>query len=756
MEGQRQVYNNKKGMRALIEGMIFVVAILVLFLVLFNTSLRQTAQKDVNRFLVEIADHTAYIVQTKFDSMYEQMQDVGEIYRLSAEDNKEKVLLEKANELGARWVAVSDKNGDLRLGGETYPMAKEIFMRRALQGQNALSSSIEDPTSGDKALYLAVPFYNENGEKCAIVACYSKQILRNEFNSPSFDGEGYSEIINTDGSFVLAAGRDDTPVEGQNFYHLMSTGVEFDQDYSLEQMTEDISEGKGGITYVTLQDGIRRAITYTPMDIENWYLLTIVQTTVTDKHINSLVNQTMGLNGTVIAVFTIVLIGIWLIYRNNRTQLEELAFVDPVTQADNGVRFALNAAEAISQQKDTAYAIVAFDLENFQLINDSFGTDKGNEVLCHIQETFGSMLVPGEYVARTSGDNFYMLLQADSYAVIQTRMYNAVENLNAFNKTAEHKYFLRVCAGIYYVDKEEELDMIALQDRANTARKMAKRNAMGNNTLLNIRFYDDADRLRLLKEKEIEDRMADALENGEFIIHLQPKINPTTGAVTGAEALVRWEDPEKGLLMPGYFLPVMEANGFIAQVDLHVFTLACKLIRRWIDEGTTPIPISANVSRANLQIPDFLDQYIRVMQKYDVPPHLLQIELTETVVFDDIERLSKIIRQIHEIGMTFAIDDFGSGYSTLSLLSDVNADVLKLDGSFFRNEWAQDDKGRLVVEGMVNMARKLQMYTVAEGVEQVLQLEYLREIGCEQVQGYVFSKPLPVQAFEQLIKEQNQ
>lgn len=246
------------------------------------------------------------------------------------------------------------------------------------------------------------------------------------------------------------------------------------------------------------------------------------------------------------------------------------------------------------------------------------------------------------------------------------------------------------------------------------------------------------------------DRMPTALAQGEFLVYLQPKYCLSNNRVEGAEALVRWNDPEAGMIFPNDFIPLFEKNGSIIKLDYYVFEEVVKTLRSWIRSGKRPLPISVNLSRAHLSHPEFLERYRALCESYGVPPQLIEIEVTETLALENLSRLVKIIRALHEIGFRCSIDDFGNGYSSLNLLAALPVDVLKLDRSFFLSNVEQGSPYGIVVEHILSLARSLSMETVAEGIESPQQVAFLRKAQCGCIQGYVFSKPIPVPAFERL------
>ncbi len=433
--------------------------------------------------------------------------------------------------------------------------------------------------------------------------------------------------------------------------------------------------------------------------------------------------------------------------KETNAQLERLAFIDPVTEGYNRTCFELQAGKAVKASPPGTYECVCLDVQKFKLINDLYGIEGGNLTLKYVHDIICKHLEQGEYVARTSADNFSLLLKACPQEELETRLNTMAREINSFNLNAEHKYILSLTAGVYTID-DPELPIMQIQDRANVARKNLKNTAGAK--LCVCMFYSELDRLKMMREKEMENRMQDALRNEEFIVYLQPKQSLQDQSIAGAEALVRWLDPEKGLIPPNDFIPFFEKNNFIVKLDLYVFEKVCALLRKWMDRGVRLLPISVNISRAHFIDPDFLQQYEEIRKKYGVPPALLEMELTETLVFENPEALIKVIDEFHQCGYRCSMDDFGSGYSSLNILKDISVDTVKLDRAFFSSQQMDNPRERVVIMSIINMTDKLDMTTVAEGVETPAQAQFLREASCDLLQGYVFSRPVPVKDFEQM------
>ncbi|WP_080800522.1 putative bifunctional diguanylate cyclase/phosphodiesterase [Arabiibacter massiliensis] len=430
------------------------------------------------------------------------------------------------------------------------------------------------------------------------------------------------------------------------------------------------------------------------------------------------------------------------------SELERVAFVDPVTGGFNQTRFDLAARKVIDAAPAGHYAFVSLDLKKFKLLNEINGTECGDRVLRYVHDCLSARLEEGECVARIAADAFSLLVRADEPETLLARIDDMVQDANSFNRGVERPYYLSFTVGVYLVE-DKGLSLTIVRDRANVARNSAKE--AGDTRHYTCAFYSDVDRQNLLREQDVENRMRTALERGEFVAYLQPKQRLSDGAIAGAEALVRWIDPERGLVPPDEFVPFFERNGFIVEVDLCMFEQACALLAAWIDEGRQPVPISVNLSRVHLRETDFLAPYERIRERYGVPTELLEFELTETLVFEDPETFAGVIDAMHAHGYRCSLDDFGSGYSSLNVLKDLDVDTLKLDRAFFSQEGVADKRGWDVVESVVDLAKKLELETVAEGVEDAVQAQRLADMRCDLLQGYVFSRPVPVDEFERLL-----
>lgn len=452
--------------------------------------------------------------------------------------------------------------------------------------------------------------------------------------------------------------------------------------------------------------------------------------------------------GAVVIVFTLLSFLTYfsvsqITYKN---KLQTLAYIDPVTKGWNSNWFKAQIPLMLKTSPCNKNVLILLDIDKFKILNDAFGHSKGDALLAYIYECIEKQQTENEIVCRLESDCFLFLMNYDSNHDIQERLEKLSIQINNFTEIHEQKYFISMSCGISQIDNEEE-DLFIYIDRCEVALHCCTK-TIGRTRFLRSAFFNECDRTKLIEEKKIENKMAKALESGQFSVYLQPKFDIDVNKVAGAEALVRWQDPERGMIMPNDFISLFEKNGFILKLDLFVFEKVCTIIRSWLDAGAVPVPISVNLSRTYLDSLVFLDNLEKIRNQYDVPSKYIELELTESIVYENMGLLLTIINKIHSLGYTCSIDDFGSGYSSLNLLRNVPVDTLKLDRGFFLESEESPERGNAVITSVIDLARKLNMKTVSEGVESVVQVNFLKDAQCDLVQGYVFSKPVPITEFE--------
>lgn len=395
-----------------------------------------------------------------------------------------------------------------------------------------------------------------------------------------------------------------------------------------------------------------------------------------------------------------------------------------------------SANDILSKNPDQEYDIICSDVENFKLINDVFGIPAGDSLLRTVAEIYRELVKGRGICGHLNADQFVCLLERPDWEYTEEIFVKANETIR-FKTNMKN---VTIKWGIFHV-KDRSLLAEQMFDRA----LMAARSIWGQYGKL-LAVFDDEMHNNLVREQMVTDEMEGALEEGQFTVYLQPQYDIKANRLSGAEALVRWIHPEWGFQSPGMFIPLFEKNGFITKLDQFVWKRACAILREWEDKGYPQIPISVNVSRAdiyNVNLPDILTD---IIGQYDIPPARLHLELTESAYTENPSQIIQNVSRLRELGFLFEMDDFGSGYSSLNMLNSLPIDVLKLDMEFIRNETAKPNTPGILYF-VIQMAHSMNLHVIAEGVEIQEQLDRLRSIDCDFVQGYYYSKPLPSEEF---------
>ena len=397
--------------------------------------------------------------------------------------------------------------------------------------------------------------------------------------------------------------------------------------------------------------------------------------------------------------------------------------------------------QRLLEDPEGEYCIVCSNIENFKFVNDAFGTKAGDELLREVANITQQMIGEDGFCSRFTADRFLCFQRRDREAKDRA-------NFGSFSGLMLSPMLRSVVMrwGIYEIT-----------DRTVPVEQMCDRAMLAVNSIKGqynqfFSLYDEHMRNRLLREQFITDEMEKALAEKQFLVYLQPKYSVSEDRLVGAEALVRWVHPTQGFMSPGEFIPLFEKNGFITRLDQYMWERVCELLHEWKQKGYPMLPVSVNVSRADVYRADLIETLTRITKKYGIEPELLHLEITESAYTDNPNQIISTVDQLRELGFVIEMDDFGSGYSSLNMLNQMKLDILKLDMKFIQTETAKPmDQG--ILRFIVSLARWMNLGVVAEGVETREQLDRLREIGCDYVQGYFFSRPLPCEDYEQMLRE---
>lgn len=415
---------------------------------------------------------------------------------------------------------------------------------------------------------------------------------------------------------------------------------------------------------------------------------------------------------------------------------------DPVTGLYTKLKFYQKVRHMLAEVVGEKFAFVRIDIDRFKMINNFYGIQEGDKVLMSIAKELIKISAVFDYFvyARLENDVFACCLPYKEEN-IEILANDLQLNLKKVNKD----YNIKVSCGVYVIN-DYNMDVSEMYDRAYLAAKNCK-----GKFVQSIAYYDESMIEDMRQEQFVINAVNKAIEEEQFVVYLQPKINLITGKPYGAEALVRWMHPTRGMIAPAEFIPVYERNGIIGRLDQYMWRKVCALLRKWIDEGKEPDPISVNVSRVNIYNPHLVEILNKIIIEYRIPPQLLNLEITESAFMEDQSLVMRTVKRLHDLGFKIMMDDFGSGYSSLNVLKDMDVDYLKIDMKFLQEEKAFNGKGEKVLTSVVRMAKWLQLPSIVEGVETEEQVDFLKCIGCEYAQGFYYAKPMSVVDYEMYI-----
>lgn len=729
-------------------GILTIATILIIGAHSYVANTQKDMDKQNKQYLSELAYQNAYTLKSSVDTETDNLASLANIIgsqetltiEYTMEILREEVQRGKFKRLGF----INLEGTAITTDHKTFDARDREYYQKSLKGENCISDIIKDKIDGGNINVYSVPLYYDDNIEGVIFATSDTTLFSDVLNISSFDGEGYSYIIKEDGTPVVFGSSNKNMMTFQNLFEEMKkNGAE---QSAVEKMQMDIQKNDNGIIEYE-RDQIVRIGAYCKMNINDWYVVSVVPRHVILKDSDRLVLRTRI--SALFIILLLILLVCFIVVQNqkNRRNLEKLAYVDPLTGGNNLNIFKYLAKQIIAQKTDDLY-MVRIDIDNFKFINDMYGYAEGDQILLDMNSLISEILIEEEVFGRIGNDNYFCLLKrANLQDVLGMGTLFRTEFKTLLQKKGK-RYTVNFTTGVYKIPTDED-DIEKMIDRATMAHRRAKLLPTDRKFVI----YDDEIRKEAVNVKDIEDVMNRALHNREFIVYLQPKYNIYDGRIVGAEALIRWKRNGR-IIPPSEFLPIFEKNGFIINIDMFVLEEVCKMQREWLDSGLKPVPISINQSKALVYGTDYIENLSGIISKYDLPSRLIELELLESIIHDNINELKQIISQLMNLGFLICIDDFGSGYSSLNLLKDIGADILKIDREFLSSA-ENNERAQVVLNHIINLADGLKMSTVVEGVETENQAELLRKLKCSYAQGYLYARPMPKEDYEKKLMNEN-
>lgn len=724
--------------KTLIRRLLIVVISLSVFVggaIFYVSQLRTTLLSELRTNLMQTAEANARIIE---EDIHNEIKTIDSIASMLSNNpsTDAKVLIKdvkdaKENSDFLRF-GISGLDGNCyTTDGQKFNIADREYFQSAIQGVSMFSNTFTDVIGKKDINVFASPIYHDGKITNVLFASMETETLSEKLLNETFNDQGFSDVANEEGKIVISSHSKNRKQSIDSI-----TKLNFVDNFDVSQMKNE----KTGVEEFITPDKEHRYLAFHRLDINNWYILSIVPSNVVSTQINYFLKMAIVTWLLLAVLFIAIIIYIYISRNKADKKMEELVFYDELTGHYNYNRFRLKVQALLDQGVGNEYTLIEADVRDFKLFNEIYGYQGGDKLLCIIMNACEEQCTKEEACSRISGDRYILLLHTKTEEEIIKRINHIIEAIKYASKGMFSMFNLEYKIGIYMIE-ESDKDIGKCHDRCAYAKKRIK------DTPETFSFFSHEMYEMQLDEKRMESLMESALEASEFEIYLQPKVTLKDKKIHAAEALVRWNSPVYGLIPPYRFIPLFERNGFLEKLDMYMIEEVCRVLENWQKEEKMPIRISVNLSRMYIFKPGFANKIVELVNRHHIEHSMIEFEITENVIYDHSEELRSIIKELQHHGFLIAMDDFGSGYSSLNMLKDIPIDEMKVDQVFFRAEKENKERSFEIIKGVLSMAKSLHIHTVAEGVETEKEVAFLKEAGCDEIQGYYYAKPLCMKDF---------
>ena len=623
---------------------------------------------------------------------------------------------------------------------ETLPEPMREALGRAGEGEPAVSDIYDSESMGADIFVVCVPVTQDGRVRGVLAAGDLATRMRALFSEQfSLSDYSYVHLIGDDGVFRIRSEEGALPEETQFIFDNPHLSEE-----TKERMRTVLTEGESGMFTLRIE-GTGYKVFLQPVGLNGWYLFCVNSMKDVMGSVYWIIAGTQTVFLLILAFCIFLIVSGYRILQSNNKMLLRAAYMDPLTEGCNLQGFVKKLEEACGQGREGSVA--ALNLHQFKFINEIFGREQADRLLKDIGEILKRELTAEEFFGRATADDFYLFLEGTDRQKTEDRLHGIMRKVKELPFLVRSSYHVLFYCGVAGTRGQEGKKDLASRLMTQVMFALDKAGEIRQD---NVWFYDTQ-----LHEKEklgnyVESHMYQALEKGEFRLYLQPKINLNDGSLAGAEALVRWVTEEGRTIFPNDFIPLFEKNGFCARLDMYMAEQACGQIRRWIDAGLCPVPISVNQSKLLFYQEDYIERLCEITDRYGISRKYIVLEILEGLAAENLDDLNHTIFRLKELGFQISMDDFGSGYSSLNILSSLEIDEVKLDREFLlAMGTAREEKQKAMMRNVVQIAKDFKIRTVAEGVETEENEHFLQEINCDYGQGYYYSRPIPAAEFEE-------
>ncbi len=710
---------------------------------IYNYQSQQETNKYISSIMENIGNDTSYRTRDYLDNKFQNLDYVASLTSMVDETNPTKFLEKYVDNVNS--LNIVDNVGVLFENGNAYFSKDEIYSLSSTETANNIvlnrQYSIEKMTlvNRSECIVYGVPFSkvlkdSEEEIKIAGVICTQDvKLFNSDLLMLSKNNENYISFIKTDGNKIIEQYKEEQFSFLGTFENIYNC---FDY-YVNSSFTDDfIKNIYYSNSYLTSFNANKEKyyVYCASLNVSDWKIMVIVNNDYANQFFANVIN--LNKISFLVLLFIVTSFIILAMYIVNKLILDNFitSYIDQTTGGINEKRFYIDAKTLIKNDT-TSYYIVYLNIIRFKYINEKIGSIEGDNLLKEINECISSLISEDELVARQYSDRFALLLKSDSQDLLISRVESILEQTN---KKISYNIDLTFDIGIYNITKSNEPIWLCI-DRA----RIASKNTSNNYKKYNIEIFDDDMSKKNEVETYIEQSQETALYEKKFEVYYQPIVDISSEKIACLEGLVRWNDEYKKDVDIQTFIHIFEENGFIVKLDLYVFESVCKFLSEFKEVNKIIPPVSINLSRKHFFIKNFFDEYLEIINKYNLKPSNFIFEITESIIFEEsFNIVQNSINEIKKHGSKIAIDDFGSGFSNLSLLNKINFDVIKIDKSLVSSLKTNDESSKIILQNIISLANDLHKIIVVEGVEEKEQVSILKEMNVKCIQGYYFYKPM--------------
>lgn len=730
-----------KKQKDLVQWCIMAIISVILFscLIMNTVKMNEAMKEETKSYVTDMANQMSREISYRIQSYERYISETADSFsKMPDRILNEEVLEKKKSPLLFERLVVVDREGNTLPENFMYTNFNKYFEENQDIFEESKIVAIDDRT-----IFFSSPMIKKGVPDRVLVGIQGSKSLQTIFTEVNCQKEGFSCIVSKNGEVIVKGEKSE---KNSQIREWIDEKIKGNEEQAISKMIININQKNQEVFEFPLGDNDTVIMACNSLEFNDWYLLSFIPSTILKENTTPYIDKYWFITLLSIVVFGIVVIKIRCFYKENVRKIEKIAFTDFITGGSNNAAFLIEAKQKIQANTKKKYVMVFLNILGFKNINEKYGVTAGNHALKYIYQVLKKCIYEDEIVARSESDHYFILLQEETEEAVQKRIDIMMQKIHGTEKETAYDYGISFSQGASFIEEKDE-ELRVYQNRAVVASEYY-------NNSKHCVFYNKELYTKLNREIVLNESFEKAIEDNEFEVYFQPKINLDNEKTAGAEALVRWKHKEYGMISPGEFISLFEANGKICRLDLYVFEIVCKKLNEWKERELPPIKVSVNLSRVHLmeQGIECLKRFKDIKDRYQIPDGQIELELTESMVIEikQLEKVKKIIAQIQACGFLCSLDDFGFGYSSLALLKEFDVDIIKLDRLFFVNS---NEKTWKVVKAFISLAHELNITVVAEGVEEKYQIEKLKEINCDLIQGYVYARPLPEEEFVTWIEE---